>query len=186
MALLTRIIRLCKADLHGVMDQLENQELLLKQHLRDMQAALMQKEANLKQICRSRELTRQDYARGETEQRRLETDLEIALKKDKDEISRMLIKKLKPLTGIQADRSRHIERLTDEIRQFRENIEQQRMQYEQLQQKAAEYFHRSEQQRFQDLETTVQGDFAEVYLTEEEIEFELLQRKEAVKGGGPS
>jgi hypothetical protein len=55
-----------------------------------------------------------------------------------------------------------------------------------LQQKAAEYFHRSEQQRWQDLETTVQFDFTEAYLSEEEIEFELLQRKEAVKGGGTS
>jgi phage shock protein A len=168
------------------MDQLENQELLLKQHLRDMQAALMQKEAKLKQICRSRELTRQDYAKGETERCRLEADLEIALKMDKDEIGRMLIKKLKPLTGIQADRSRHIDRLTHEIRQLRESIEEQRMQYEQLHQKAAEYFHRSEQQRWQDLETTVQFDFAEAYLSEEEIEFELRQRKETAKGGGTS
>jgi phage shock protein A len=165
------------------MDQLENQELLLKQHLRDMQAALMQKEAKFKQICRSRELTRQDYDKGETERCRLEADLEIALKKDKDDIARILIKKLKLLTAIQANRSRHIDRLSDEIRQFRKNCEQQRMQYEQLQQKAAEYFHHSEQQRCQDLDTTGQFDFAEDYSSEEEIELELLQRKEAVKGG---
>ncbi|MBT8331851.1 MAG: hypothetical protein KJP06_05930, partial [Deltaproteobacteria bacterium] len=49
MALLTRLIRLFKADLHGVVDQIENQELLLKQHLRDMQTALIKKEAKLKQ-----------------------------------------------------------------------------------------------------------------------------------------
>ena len=32
MGIMTRIMRLCKADLHGVMDQLEDKELLLKQY----------------------------------------------------------------------------------------------------------------------------------------------------------
>jgi len=40
MGITTRLVRIFKADLHGVMDQLEDQGLLLKQHLRDMQAAL--------------------------------------------------------------------------------------------------------------------------------------------------
>jgi len=41
MAILTRIIQLFKADIHGVMDQLEDQGLLLKQHLRDMEESLV-------------------------------------------------------------------------------------------------------------------------------------------------
>lgn len=186
MALFTRIVRLFKADLHGIMDQIENRELLLKQHLRDMQASLTQKEAKLKQICRVRDQVRQDYEKGEKERDRLEVDLEIALKNDKDDIGRMLIKKLKPLAGIQADRRRHIDQLTYEIKQFRENIEQQRLQYEQLHQKATEYFHRSEQQRWEDMGPVAQPGFALHDLSEEEIELELLQRKEVIKGGATS
>jgi phage shock protein A len=45
MAILTRIFRLFKADIHGIMDQIEDQGLLLKQHLRDMEESLVQKEA---------------------------------------------------------------------------------------------------------------------------------------------
>lgn len=183
MALLTRIIRLFRADLHGIMDQIENQELLLKQHLRDMHASLLQKEAKLKHLCRAQDQARQDYEKGEKERNGLEVDVEIALKNDKDDIGRMLIKKLKPLTDIQSDRRHHIDRLTYDIKQFRENIEQQRLQYEQLQHKATEYFHRCEQQRWEDMGTAAQTDFGVHDLSPEEIELELLQRKQAIKGG---
>jgi phage shock protein A len=186
MGLLTRSIRLCKADLHGVMDQIENQELLLKQHLRDMQAALMRKEADLSRICRARDQARQEYENADKKRESLEEDLEIALKNDRDDIGRVLIKKLKPLIGIQADRRRHIDRLTHDIKQLREKIEQQRLQYEQVQQKATEYFHSTEQKRWEDTTPLDLPGFAAHDLSEEVIELELLQRKEAIKGGKTS
>ena len=55
MAIITRMIRLFKADIHGVMDQIEDQGLLLKQHLRDMEATLVQKEAGLKKMVLAKE-----------------------------------------------------------------------------------------------------------------------------------
>ncbi len=186
MALLTRMIRLFKADLHGVMDQIENQDLLLKQHLRDMQESLVQKEAKLKHMRQARNQARQDYDQAEKERVRLEQDLTAALKKDKDDISRMLIKKLKPLTGLQTDRRNHIDRLSGEIEAYRENIEQQRLQYEQLHQKATEYFHRSQQPCWEDMWPSARTGMAARDLSEEEIELELLQRKEALKGGATS
>ena len=101
MAILTRIFRLFKADIHGVMDQIEDQGLLLKQHLRDMEESLVQKEAKLKQMCFARDQAQQDYEKGIKESNNLEQDLEVAIRKDRDDIARMLIKKLKPLTHIQ-------------------------------------------------------------------------------------
>ena len=183
MALLTRIVRLFKADLHGIIDQIENRELLLKQHLRDMQGILLQKEARFNQMCRARDLARQDYEKGDKECTRLEADLGVALKNDKDDIGRMLIRKLKPLNEIQAGRRRHIDRLMHDIKEFRSIIENQRMQYEKLQQKAAEYLLRSGYQMQQDLDWTAQSGLAGHDLNSEEIELELLQRKAAFKGG---
>lgn len=116
----------------------------------------------------------------------METDLEIALKNDKDDIGRMLIKKIKPLTAIQADRRQHIDRLSQEIKQLREHIEEQQLQYENLQRKATEYFHRAEQQRWEDFGPEVPPGFAVDDVSAEEIELELLQRKEANKGGATS
>jgi len=186
MALLTRIIRLCKADIHGVMDQIEDQGLLLKQHLRDMEESLVQKETQLKKMGIKRDHARQEFQKGKKETDNLESDLEVAIKKDRDDIARMLIKKLKPLTRIQTERSNHIDLLNHEMGQFKENLEQQRLQYEQLKQKATAYFHRTETQRWDAPWPAAPSGFSVQELSEEEVELELLQRKEALKGGVPS
>ena len=183
MAILTRIFRLFKADIHGVMDQIEDQGLLLKQHLRDMEESLVQKEAKLKQMCFARDQVRQDYEKGIKESNNLEKDLEVAIRKDRDDIARMLIKKLKPLARIQSDRCSHNDRLNQEIEQFKENIERQRLQYEQFRQQAADFFYRTEKQNEAHSRPVMQADFDVHDLSDEEIELELLQRKEAITGG---
>jgi len=159
MAILTRIFRLFKADIHGVMDQIEEQGLLLKQHLRDMEESLVHKEAKLKQMCFARDQARQDFEKGTKKSNNLERDLEVAIKKDRDNIARTLIKKLKPLTRIQSDRCSHIDRLDHEIEQFKENIEQQRLQYEQLRQQATDFFHRAKKQNWDHTWPAMQAGF---------------------------
>ena len=186
MAILTRIFRLFKADIHGVMDQIEDQGLLLKQHLRDMEEALIQKEAKLKQMCFAKDQARQDYEKGKNESNNLEQDLGVAIRKDRDDIARMLIKKLKPLAHIQSERCSHIDRLNHEIEQFREDIELQRLQFDQLRQQAANFFHRTEKQNEDHGWPAMQAGFGVHDLSDEEVELELLQRKEALKGGAIS
>jgi phage shock protein A len=186
MAILTRIFRLFKADIHGVMDQIEDQGLLLKQHLRDMEEALVQKEAKLKQMCFAKDQARQDYEKGKNESNNLEQDLGVAIRKDRDDIARMLIKKLKPLAHIQSERCSHIDRLNHEIEQFREAIELQRLQFEQLRQQAANFFHRTQKQNEDHGWPAMQAGFGVHDLSDEEVELELLQRKEALKGGAIS
>ena len=151
-----------------------------------MQASLMQKEAQLKHTCRARDQARQDYEKAEQKCTGLETNLDIALKNDKDDIGRMLIKKLKPLTAIQSNRRQHIDRLSQDIKQLREHIAQQQSQYENLHQKTTEYFHRADQQRWQNFAPQTPSGFTVQDVSVEEIELELLQRKEAIKGGATS
>ena len=186
MAISTRIFRLFKADIHGVMDQIEDQGLLLKQHLRDMEEALIQKEAKLKQMCFAKDQARQDYEKGKNESNNLEQDLGVAIRKDRDDIARMLIKKLKPLAHIQSERCSHIDRLNHEIEQFREAIELQRLQFEQLRQQAANFFHRTQKQNEDHGWPAMQAGYGVYDLSDEEVELELLQRKEALKGGAIS
>ncbi len=183
MTILARIIRLFKADLHGVMDQIEDQGLLLKQHLRDMEESLVEKEMKLKKMRSALDQAQQDHQKGEKETGILEQDLQVAIKKDRDDIARMLIKRLKPLTHLQSERRNHIDRLHHEIDQFNAYIEQQRIQYEQLRQKAAEYFYRQEKQNWQPIWPAAQSGLRLHELSKEEVELELLQRKEALKGG---
>ncbi len=183
MSILTRVTRICRADIHGVMDQLEDRGLLLNQYLREMETELERKETRLEQIMASREQAQQEYLANTREREKVEQDLAMAIEKDKDDIARFLIKKLKPLTHHQEELSSHIEALDREITQFRQTVEEQRFQYEQLQLKSREYFHKTERQQWeQTLSPVIPGGYSQE-LSEEEVELELLRRKESIKGG---
>ena len=62
-------------------------------------------------------------------------------------------------------------------------LNEQRLQYEQLQLRSAEYFHKTKREEWEKAVNTFTGYEASREPTDEEIELELLQRKEALKGG---
>jgi len=144
MGIMTRFVRLCKADIHGVMDQMEDKGLLLKQHLRDMQEELDKKESRLASMLASREETERERERRSREYQALEQDLALAIAKEKDDIARTLIRKLKPLGQHGDELRRHVEALDRDIAQFRTAVEEQRLLFEQLRLKAAEHLRRTE------------------------------------------
>ena len=181
MGIMTRFVRIFKADIHGVIDQLEDKGLLLKQYLRDMEAALEQKKARLQKVKVSRNQALRQRDRYQQEIDKLEQDLEVALKRDKDNIARLLIKKIKPLTRLRKDIEAQIATLDLEIARFKEGIDQQQIQYEQLKQHATEYFHQAEQKEWEKtMPDFIPGNFTQE-LTEEEVELELIQRKEKLR-----
>jgi len=151
-----------------------------------MEESLGHKEARLKKMLLSRDLAEQDHEKSKKETGNLEQDLEVAIKKERDDIARMLIKKLKPLAKIEEDHQHHIDSLNQEISHFDHALKQQHLQYEQLKQKADSYFHRKEQNVFEQTFATMGSNRSWQELSEEEVELELLQRKEMLKGGAVS
>jgi phage shock protein A len=179
MGIMTRVVKIFKADIHGVMDQLEDQGLLLKQYLRDMEDALVAGEARLQRKVTARNQARQEYDKLLQQTELLERDLAVAIKKSKDDIARMLIKKLKPVSDLRNDIARHISILNEEIAELKERLNRQKLKYAQIKHRALKYSRRSRYQaRWDDLSdmpvNTVWGE-----LSEEEIELELFKRKEA-------
>jgi len=94
---MTRFVRIWKADVHGVMDQLEDKGLLLRQCLRDMEKDLEIKQEKLNRMKASLGQVRQELERHDRELAKHEQDLQVAIEKDRDDIARMLIKKIAPL-----------------------------------------------------------------------------------------
>jgi phage shock protein A len=180
MGIITRFVRIFKADIHGVMDQLEDKGLLLKQYLRDMEEALSQKETCLRKVNAARTQAQQESENYRRELEKLEADLTVALKKDKDDIARLLIKKIIPLTKLRDGVRHHIDNLDREISEIRDGIDQQRIQYEHLKHRSMQYFHKAEQAAREKAGTFFNpGDISED-MSNEEIELELLQRKESL------
>ncbi len=179
MGIMTRVVRIFKADVHGVMDQLEDQELLLKQHLRDMAEALSLKEVKLNKMIASRKQAQQEYDKYRQQSQALEQDLAVAIQKNKDDIARMLIRKLKPMDNLRDEIAVRIRNLDEEISGCRDHLDQQRLQYERLKHRSIEFFHNTSMHEWQKDQAEI--DQAAIYgeLSEAEIELELLKRKEA-------
>ncbi len=178
MAIIGRIVKIFKADIHGVMDRLEDQGLLLKQYLRDMEEALNCKAARLQKMKASCNQGLQDLNRYKQQMETLEHDLTMAVRKDKDDIARMLIRKMKPLENLCNELSRHVKALDEEITQFENHLQQQRFKYEQLKNRSTEYFHKTQMQQWKKeaIDPVSDGSYAE--LSEQEIELELLKHKD--------
>lgn len=180
MGILSRMFRLCKADFHGVMDQMEDKGLLLKQYLREMEEGLKEKENRLARISQSCRQIERDLTQRRDEAHRLEKDLDLAVFKDKDDIARMLIRKRRTLQVTSEQLEYRNETLVEEKRALSETLDRQRLQYDQLKHKVASFCQQAEQ----DPTDTVNASTAWQTSTQEEIELELLQRKEAVQQGG--
>jgi len=181
MSIMTRFIRLCKADIHGVMDQLEDKELLLKQYLRDMEDALGKDEAHLRQLTQARETVHQEYQQYETEIARTEDEIETAIQKDKDDIARFLIRKIKPLIKRHDETGLKIKSSDAEISRLKESVSQRQRQLRELQLRSQNYL------RVMKSENTMAGmpgflnDSNIGEPSAEEIESELFRRKEKLR-----
>jgi phage shock protein A len=184
MGMMTRMLRLWKADLHGVMDQLEDKGLLLKQYLREMETGLQQKEGRCERLTRDCRQIRRDRDQRLEEIEKMEKDLDLAVNKAKDDIARMLIRRRRSLQSSCNHLQQQLDGLTEEHQYLEKTLAEQRLQYDQLKLKADAFFRRDQAQQYE--ESTAGflsvGDFQGP--TEEEIELELIQRKEALARGG--
>ena len=180
MAIFSRITRLCRADLHGVMDQIEDSDLLLKQHLREMEQALAEKDVRLSRMKRHRDRLRHQHERCTGRIEGIDRDVNAAIDKSRDDIARMLIGKLKRLTALKDDIDHRIQGLKQDIDRLQEIYAGQQLQFDQLKLKASVHFDKwsGPDSRKDPLLNAAAGPGAEP--SPEEVELELIKRKEAL------
>ena len=186
MGILSRFYRLCKADMHGVMDQLEDKGLLLKQYLRDMEDNLEQKEARLAGMDSSMRAFKQALQQKQQDLAKVEADLNLALEKDKDEIARMLIRKRRTIESGLLLVQQRMSSLAEERSQLCETLDHQRLQYDHLKVKVAGFCQQAELGPIEASDLSFRDHPLCNEPTDEEVELELLQRKQSLQRGGPS
>jgi len=178
MSIMTRFIRLCKADIHGVMDQFEDKELLLKQYLRDMEEELGEQKARLRLLTSARETDHLEHRKYAQEIAQTEDEIETAIQKDKDDIARFLIKKIKPLVRLHDETGCKIELSDAEISRLKESIAQQQRQLNEIQLRSQNYLRKVQSKN----SAADLADFLDNQNlgepSDEEIESELFRRKE--------
>ena len=93
MALINRVTRLFRADLHAVLDRIEEPDVLLKQSIREMEEALGHDEQQLKVFSHELGQLTARYSELDQSLADLEQELDICFQEEQDNLAKALIKR---------------------------------------------------------------------------------------------
>jgi phage shock protein A len=177
MRLLDRITTLLKADAHAVVESLEERSLLLQQHLREAELALDHKRARLETLREDERRLADALGRLEEEAGALDADVTLALGGGKEELARFAARRL-------LARRREIDTVRAELAARRteggalaERLEVQAAALEGMRVRVRGELAR----RTREAEAPVWS--REEAVADEEVELELLRRRQAEGGG---
>ncbi len=136
MALINRISRLIRADVHAVLDNLEEPELLLKQAVREMEEELVASERRIGLGAHEQERLAGRIGELESSVVQCQQQLDLCFESGKDELAKQLLRKqLEAERLLQRLRAR--QQATDrELEQQRKRLAEHRATLESLRQKA--------------------------------------------------
>jgi phage shock protein A len=164
------------------MDQMEDKDLLLRQHLREMEAAMAERQTRIDRLEETLRNGRRDQTTHEMQCQALEADLERAVARNKDDIARLLIRKLLPLRQTLAAVTQHLNEMTEQRDAEQDRLGAQRLAYDETRHRVTAA--RERRRSGEGLPTWGQPAWLRPSApSEEEIEWELLQRKEAAEKG---
>lgn len=120
MNILTRVSRLFKADIHGILDNLEQPEIILQQSIRDMQVAIEKAEITIAELDKTQDRLEQQKQNQNKHIEDLQDQLQFCLAENNESLGKSVIRKklqaeasLKELTrqlaNITADKKLKIE-----------------------------------------------------------------------------
>ncbi|MFP4476700.1 MAG: PspA/IM30 family protein [Desulfatibacillaceae bacterium] len=175
MGLISRFVRLCKADAHGVMDQMEDKGLVLAQCLREMEQELAVRQTAAARLAGARDKAVSRLERSRAELDGLERDCALALEEGRDDIARFLIRRIKPEQAREADLASHVETLSADLEKQSAALAERQREVDALKARAGAYMAREETRQWRDDFTQCPA-FREP--SDEEVELELLRRRQ--------
>ena len=136
MALITRISRLFQADLHAVLDRIEEPDLLLRQAVREMEDDLARDEQSMKVLNHDLDQLGSREADIEQSLAELEEELEVCFASGKDDLARVLIKRKLERLRLQKYLSHKRDQLHQTLNGLRSRLQENRTRLESMRQKA--------------------------------------------------
>ncbi|MDH3560304.1 MAG: PspA/IM30 family protein, partial [Gammaproteobacteria bacterium] len=93
MALITRVSRLFRADLHAVLDRIEEPDVLLRQAVREMEEELARDEQRIKVLTHEHEQLVSRHRDIQQTLEGVEAELDVCFESGKDDLARALIRR---------------------------------------------------------------------------------------------
>ena len=169
-----RLGRLVKSDAHGIMDQLEERSLLLKQHLRDAELALNEKRDRAESLEDEQRRLREEEQRLDARLAALDEDVELALAGEKEELARFAVRRLIPVRETSLDVKARIAKAAARHERISECLAAQELQFEELK-------HGVEARLAEVRHERTAPPVTERSVADEEVELELLRRARGVR-----
>lgn len=141
MKILSRVLRLYRANLHSAIDRLENKESMLIHYVREMEGALARKErhhADLGAVLKKMQATLAGFR--ETD-KKLEKSLNEARRKGEEETARMIAGNRRSMAAGYRRLKQRIRNLSEETEQLAQTLTRQRIQYQTIRIRVAAFRH---------------------------------------------
>ena len=136
MAIITRLTRLFRADMHAVLDRIEEPQQLLQQAIREMEEALLQQQQQLKLLQHERRQLQRRLQGVEQGLVQSAEELDICFQSQKEELARSIIKRRLETQRLGKLLAQKEETLAEQVAHLEPRIEQQRAELEGMRQKA--------------------------------------------------
>lgn len=136
MALITRVSRLFQADLHAVLDRIEEPDVLLKQAVREMEEELARDEQRLKLMKHEQSQFNSHEDELELALKEIEAEMDICFESDKEDLAKTLIRRKLEMKRVRKDLSRKSNSMKENIISVEKQLKEYRIQLESMQQKA--------------------------------------------------
>jgi phage shock protein A len=175
MRVFERIGRIVRADAHGMMDQLEERSLLLKQHLREAELEVAQKRTKLDAIEEERRRLSEDGQRLEIQVAALDEDVELAMGGDNPELARFAVRRLLPKKEALQTLFARAAQLDERRTRLQSRLEEQEAQLAELRPRVRAALARPDPEPIEWAGESV--------VTDEEIDLELLRRRDVAATG---
>jgi len=137
MAMFNRITRLFTADVHAVLDRLEEPDALLRQSIREMESALLARTQQLKTLELEREQLRRRCSEIERNLSTIREQIDLSFAAGNEALVRTCLRRRLEAEHLQRTLDQRLTALSQQIEQITPVLEQQRERLEGLRQKAA-------------------------------------------------
>lgn len=137
MTLMTRFSRLFRADLHAVLDRLEEPDVLLRQALREMEQSLIDGRRQLKALELERQQLLRRCSQAEAGAGDIDTQLDLCFAAANTELARTLLRRKLEGERLGASLQRRIAGLDAAIAERNQALEEQTQQLQRLRDQAA-------------------------------------------------
>lgn len=180
MALVNRIARLFKADLHAVLDQIEEPEQLLKQAIREMEEELTDAERRIALLAHGQAALSARTSELQTAIGDFDQQLDLCFASGKDDLARSLIRKrLEAERLVKCIQARHAAN-EQQLCQQRSKLTENSATLDRLRQKAEIFAHRSPARAHASTEPDdVAWVAKEMTVDDDEVEIAYLREKSA-------